>query len=195
MLDESDLMTWWLLMAEGWARWHTTHSQLSGFCSHWKIFIFAVILWNPTPYKAVAEENSEKRLCTSQEHRKYKLKARPVSPCVNSPGVHIRGCQHLYGLWIKESACSELGTPARQRLARQAQQSGCSLASAPQKKNQAFLQLKDSWPVTETFIYNLKIELVWSSSPRKQRQQKVEQAGMDLAVAVLFPFSLLNHSC
>lgn len=109
------------------------------YCSGGEIFRFAVILWNPNPCKAVVEEGSEKRLCTSQEHRKYLLKARSVSPCVNIPGVHVRGCQHLYGLWMKEAACSELGTPARQHWAWQAQQTGCCLVPAPQKKESGFL--------------------------------------------------------
>lgn len=73
------------------------------FCSCREIFSFAVILWNPTPCKAVAEEGSENGCCTSQEHRKYPLKDSSVSPCVNIPGVHTRGCQHLYGLWMKSS--------------------------------------------------------------------------------------------
>lgn len=109
------------------------------YCFGREIFRFAVILWNPTPCKAVVGEGSEKRLCTSQEHRKYLLKASSVSPCVNIPGVHVRGCQHLYGLWMKEAACSELGTPARQHWAWQAQQSGCCLVPAPQKKESGFL--------------------------------------------------------
>lgn len=53
--------------------------------------------------------------------------------------VHVCGCQHLHGLWMKESVCSELGTPARQHWAWQAQQSICSLVPAPQKKESGFL--------------------------------------------------------
>lgn len=126
------------------------------FCSCREIFSFTVIQWNPTPCKAVAEEDSEKRLCTSQEHRKYLLKASAVSPCVNIPGEHVCGCQHLYGLWMKAAACSELGTPARQHWAWQAQQSGCSLVPAPQEKKR--VRLSCNWK-----IHDLRLKLLSKS--------------------------------
>lgn len=53
---------------------------------------------------------------------------------MNIPGVHVCGCQHLYGLWMKEAAFPELGTPARQDRAWQAQQSSCTLVPTPQEK-------------------------------------------------------------
>lgn len=52
----------------------------------------------PYPCEAVAEEGLEKSLCTSQEHRKYPLKASSV----NIPKAYICGCQQLSGPWMNE---------------------------------------------------------------------------------------------
>lgn len=56
----------------------------------------------PCPCKAAADEGSEKSLSTSQEHRKYPLKASSVRPCVNIPSAYICGCQQLSGPWMNE---------------------------------------------------------------------------------------------
>lgn len=127
------------MVAEDWAQWRRTSSSPLFFCSCQEIVSLAVMLRNATSCKRVSEEGSQKRLHTSQECRKHLLKASFRSPCVNIRGVHICGCQHLYDLWMKESACSELGIPARQHWAGQAQKCSCSLILAPQKRKPVFL--------------------------------------------------------
>lgn len=131
LLDEGDLMKYWPVTAGNWAQWCRTFSQPS------------VFLLLPGDLQWFCEI-----LCLARQGLRRAQK-RDFAPVRDTDNMHWRAalgdhvwiswcarlwCQHLYGLWMKGAALPELGTPARQDRAWQAQQSSCSPVPTPQEK-------------------------------------------------------------